>query len=37
MSGESPCGQRVPCPHCRAALDRITPQTLIQHIRRLLN
>jgi ADP-heptose:LPS heptosyltransferase len=37
MNGESPCGQRVPCPHCRAALDRITPQTLIQHIRRRLN
>lgn len=31
----SPCGQRVACAHCRDALDRITPEMVIEHVRAL--
>lgn len=35
MEGASPCGQRVPCDHCRTAMDRIAPQAVIEAVRRL--
>lgn len=32
MDGDSPCGQRVPCEHCVAALARITPEAVADHL-----
>lgn len=37
MGGESPCGQRVSCPHCKEAMERITVESVIGHVRQLLN
>ena len=37
MDGASPCGQRVPCPHCKEAMAKITPERVIDGIKRLLN
>lgn len=36
MNGESPCGQRVPCAHCAAAMARISVEQVIHHVRDLL-
>lgn len=36
MGGESPCGQRVACPHCQEAMRRISPERMIEGIRSIL-
>lgn len=33
---QSPCGQRVPCQHCDAAMRSITPTTVIKELRSVL-
>ena len=37
MEGESPCGQRVPCAHCRDALGRISPETVVAYVKQALD
>ncbi len=37
MDGASPCGQRVPCAHCRAAMARITVERVAHHLEHVLN
>ena len=35
--GQSPCGERVPCAHCRRVLAAIRPETVAAHLERILN
>lgn len=37
MEGQSPCGMRLPCPHCREAMARIQPDTVARHVKALLS
>ena len=37
MDGESPCGQRVPCEHCRAAMAGIRPEIVADHVEQMMN
>lgn len=37
MGGESPCGQRVSCEHCKKAMDLIEPELVIQNLKFILN
>ena len=34
--GESPCGQRVACAHCRAAMAAIRPDVVAYHLQHIL-
>ncbi len=34
---ESPCGRRVPCPHCARAMAAIRPKLVARHLERLAN
>ena len=37
MGGESPCGQRVTCDHCAQAMAAIAPETVADHLERILD
>jgi hypothetical protein len=36
FTGGEPCGWRTPCNHCRKAMDDITPQWVMEEVKRLL-
>lgn len=36
FTGGTPCGMRIPCDHCREAMDAITPAEVASHALRLL-
>ena len=36
MDGESPCGQRIDCPHCMKAMAKITPDLVVHHVHELM-
>lgn len=36
FTGGIACGSRMPCEHCRAAMERITPAEVEQHVREII-